>query len=100
MTPQDEDITQAEMRRWLTRLEGQVVAGFEHVDQRLDRVTEQVRTAGYVPLVLYQSERDALKDEVGRLDKRVDNIRTVVLAVIGLTLTATGIMISLVKAVA
>lgn len=104
-----EDITQAEMRRWLTRLEKSMVDGFKHVDDRLDRVSREVQTAAFVPITLYQSERDGIKVDVEKLgdrldrrvdgvDKRIDNMRTLLLASIGLMLTATGIIVSLVKA--
>lgn len=86
-----------------------MVAGFKHVDDRLDRVSREVQTAGFVPVILYTSERDAIKVDIEKqgdrldrridgIDKRIDGMRTLVIALVGLVLTATGVVVSLAKA--
>jgi hypothetical protein len=65
---------------------------------QLSGVRADVQAQGFVPLTLYASEREAMKESIKAVNARVDGIRNLTTWAIGLTFAAAGFVVALVRA--
>lgn len=96
MTPDDERVV--EFRLGL--LEQSVKEFRAEVNQQLAEVRRDVQSAAFVPMNLYTSERDSMREGIKALNARVDGARALTMWAIALMVTVAGVVVALVRAFA
>lgn len=68
------------------------------VHSQLADVRRDVQSAAFVPMNLYTSERETMRESIRALGERVDNQRTLTMWAVGLVVTAVGVVFAVVRA--
>ena len=65
---------------------------------QLEGVRLDVQQASFVPLKLYESERDSMREAIKATNVRIDGVRQLTMWAIALTFTAVGVVFAIARA--